>query len=125
MQRAHADLRSAQHAMAAEPPLTEDSCFHSQQVVEKVLKAFLVYRDAEFEWSHRIRYLLNLCAQYDPSFEQWRDEAEPLSEYAVQFRYPHLDPPPTPEQSLAALDVAGRFYHFVLDRLPPETHTTP
>ena len=35
------------------------------------------------------------------------------------------DPPPTPEQSLAALDVAGRFYHFVLDRLPPETHTTP
>lgn len=27
--------------LAAEPPLVEDACFHAQQVVEKVLKAFL------------------------------------------------------------------------------------
>lgn len=34
MQRACADLRSADHAMTADPPLTEDACFHSQQTVE-------------------------------------------------------------------------------------------
>jgi HEPN domain-containing protein len=125
MQRAVADLRGAEHALSADPPLTEDSCFHSQQAVEKALKAFLVYRDADFEWSHRIRYLLNLCVQYDPSFEQWCEQAGPLTEYAVRFRYPHIDPPPTVQQSLAALEVARRVYHFVLDRLPPEAHPTP
>lgn len=84
-----------------------------------------VYREVEFEWSHRIRYLLNLCAERDSSFTKWRDEAEPLTEYAVQFRYPHPDPLPTAEESSAALDVARRVYRFVLDRLPPETHPLP
>ena len=38
-----ADLRSAEHALRASPPLTEDACFHAQQAVEKSLKAFLVH----------------------------------------------------------------------------------
>ena len=120
IERARTDLRSAEHALCAKPPLTEDACVHAQQAVEKSLKAFLVHRDIEFEWSHRIRYLLNLCAQRDPAFAQWRDEAEPLTEYAVQFRYPHPDPPPTAGESQIALHIARRVHQFVLERLPAE-----
>jgi HEPN domain-containing protein len=120
IERARTDLRSAAHALSANPPLTEDACFHAQQAIEKSLKAFLVHRDVEFEWSHRIRYLLNLCAQCDTSFSQWRDEAEPLTEYAVQFRYPHPDPAPTVGESNIALNVAQRIHQFVLEQLPAE-----
>jgi len=123
IERARADLRSAEHALCANPPLTEDACFHAQQAVEKSLKAFLVYRNVEFVWSHRIRYLLNLCVQCDEAFIQWRVEAEPLTEYAVQFRYPHPEPEPSPGESQIALQVARKVYDFVLDRLPP--HTMP
>jgi HEPN domain-containing protein len=120
IERANADLRSAEHALRANPPLTEDACFHAQQAVEKSLKAFLVHGDIEFDWSHRIRYLLNLCADRDTAFSQWRGEAEPLTEYAVQFRYPHPDPPPTAGESQIALGVARRVYEFVLERLPSD-----
>lgn len=120
IERARADLRSAEHALCANPPLTEDACFHAQQTVEKSLKAYLVHRDIEFEWSHRIRYLLNLCVQCDAAFAQWRDEAEPLTEYAVQFRYPHPDPLPTEGESRIALHVARRMYDFVLGCLPQQ-----
>jgi HEPN domain-containing protein len=125
IERARGDLRSAEHAMLASPPLTEDACFHAQQVVEKSLKAYLVHRDVDFEWSHRIRYLLNLCVDCDASFTQWREEAEPLTEYAVQFRYPHPDPAPTAGESHIALSVARRVCDFVLAHLPAEAQPTP
>ena len=81
--------------------------------------------EVEFEWSHRIRYLLNLCVDCDPSFVQWRDEAEPLTEYAVQFRYPHPDPPPTSAEAHIALHVARQVCDFVLERLSRETRPSP
>ncbi len=120
VERARNDLRSAEHALLASPPLTEDACFHAQQAVEKSPKAYLVDRDVNFEWSHRIRCLLNLCVGCDASFAQWRKEAEPLTEYAVQFRYPHPDPAPAADQSHVALSVARNVYDFVLARLPAE-----
>ena len=41
--KAQLDLRSAEHAFAASPPLLEDAAFHCQQTVEKAMKARLAY----------------------------------------------------------------------------------
>lgn len=119
---AHADLRAAEADLAQPTPLVEDACFHCQQAVEKSLKAYLIHRDIEFQWSHEIKYLLGLCIQGDGSFEQLRDSAVPLTDYAVRFRYPSDQPGPTVEQSREALHTARRVYRFVLERLPVETH---
>jgi len=43
--KAELDLRSAEHAFAAAPPLHEDVLFHSQQTVEKAMKAWLTFHD--------------------------------------------------------------------------------
>lgn len=43
-----ADLRAAEHDLAADPPLLEDSLFHCQQAAEKTLKAFLTSRNISF-----------------------------------------------------------------------------
>ncbi len=122
LEKAHLDLRGAELALTADPPLCESACFQCQQAVEKALKGFLIHQDIEFEWTHRIRYLLNLCVEEDGAFEQWRHDAEPLTEYAAKFRYPRPGPSPTITEARAALDVARRVYEFVLQRLPEETH---
>ena len=122
LSRARMDLNTAQAALAFQRPEPAAACFHCQQAVEKSLKAFLVFQAVEFEWSHRIEYLVNLCVEQDKTFEQIRNSAAPLSDYAVRFRYPAEEADPSPEQAKEALDVAQKVYGFVLDRLPAETH---
>lgn len=119
---AQEDLRGAELALAGQPPVCGVACFHCQQAVEKALKAFLIYRQIDFQWSHLIAYLLDLCIDQDDSFQQLQDAAPSLSQYAVRIRYPYAGPRPTAEESQAALEVAGQVYRFVLERLPEETH---
>lgn len=116
------DLRCAEVDLAAAPPLTLDACFHCQQAVEKALKAFLVYRDVEFETSHLIAYLLDLCAGQEPLFEELRASAVPLTVYASRLRYPLFDLRVSLERAGQDLDVARRVRQFVLDRLPEDVH---
>ncbi len=122
LSRARMDLNAAQASLAFQRPEPAAVCFHCQQAVEKCLKGFLVYQDTDFEWSHEIEYLINVCATKDKSFEKFRSSAGPLTEYAVRFRYPCEEPDPTIKQAQDALTVAQHVYQLVLDRLPPETH---
>ena len=119
--RAQADLHGAEIALAGKPLIVEHVCFHSQQVVEKALKAFLVYHAVEFPWTHQIGTLLDLCMEQDDSFARLVTTAVPLTEYAVHFRYPFFGPPPSAEQAHAALATARDVLAFVMARLPRET----
>ncbi|MCK4342616.1 MAG: HEPN domain-containing protein [Phycisphaerae bacterium] len=91
--------------------------FHCQQAVEKLLKAFLLMHDVEFELTHDLRRLLHQCVILDPQFETFRAEVPPLTLYAVAFRYPG-PADPTFEYVQAALDVVARVWKFVTARLP-------
>ena len=122
LSRARMDLNAAQASLAFKRPEPAAVCFHCQQAVEKSLKGFLVYRHIDFEWSHEIEYLINLCAAEDKSFEKFRSSAGPLTDYAVRFRYPSGEPDPTVKQAEEALALARQLWQFVLNLLPPETH---
>ena len=122
LQIAENDLRAAQVDLDVNPPLVEDACFHCQQVVEKVLKAFLTFHGIEFEKSHEIEYLLDLCIGKTSSFEQVRDIAGPLTSYAVRIRYPYPGPPLTLDEARETLSVARQVWNFVLPLLPREVH---
>ena len=54
------DLLSARILLGHDPPVLETACFHCQQTVEKVLKAFLVWQAVPFEKVHSLTYLLCL-----------------------------------------------------------------
>ena len=120
--RALADLRGAEVALAGAPLITEHVCFHSQQAVEKALKAFLVHHGVDFPWTHQIGLLLDICREQDRLFEQLAEAAVPMTEYAVRWRYPFFGPPPTLDQARTALDTARNVLTFVKQRLPEETH---
>jgi HEPN domain-containing protein len=115
-----ADLRCAEYVLTAQPPFTLDACFHCQQAAEKTLKAFLVFRGVDFERSHVIGYLVDLCTEQDAAFEELRASAVGLTAYATRVRYPHFDPPPSADEARQQLEVAKCVRQFVLDRLPDD-----
>ncbi len=82
------DLRLAKHALKL-----KSSCpykliaYHAQQCAEKYLKAYLVFRNIDFPYTHNISHLLELCPDLA---EQAKDlqEAKVLTPYAITARYP-------------------------------------
>ncbi len=86
--RAEHDLRSAKNDLKDTPPLTDTACFHTQQCVEKVLKAYHVYQDEHIEKTHHLLKLLEVCMKYDMEFFKLQVIASRLLDYAVTTRYP-------------------------------------
>ena len=95
------------------------AAFHCQQAVEKLLKAYLVSRRVPFEKVHDLRLLLNQCAPLDPSFDALRDSVEPLTLYAVAYRYPGPAEPSATEAD-RALGVVQTVWTFVMRHLPED-----
>ena len=115
--RAEHDLRVARHLLTMSDPPPESVGFHAQQCVEKALKAYLTFHRVSFERRHDLNYLIDLCAPLDSGFERFRAQADELTSYAVEFRYPDALPlmPLGPVQ--AGVDSAARIYAFVAGRL--------
>jgi HEPN domain-containing protein len=81
--------------------------YHAQQCAEKYLKAFLVYHQIDFPYTHNIGRLLELC----PEKGEWeRDfsEADELTPFAITARYPGQDEHVTREESLRAIEIASK-----------------
>jgi len=123
LRKADHDRRMAEAGLREDPPITDAAAFHCQQAVEKLLKAYLVWKQHEFEKIHDLRALVLACATHDQAFQTLEPRVAPLTAYAVRFRYPGPSEP-TPEQVQAALQVVEQVRGFVLDRLPNDLKTT-
>lgn len=72
---------------ARKDPNFDDGCFHSQQCIEKYLKALLQEGDITFPKTHQMEKLVDLLPA-DPVWLLIRPQLVPLNSYAVNFRYP-------------------------------------
>lgn len=122
LQKAKNDLLSAQILMKHEPPVLDTASFHCQQAVEKVLKAFLVWKGVSFEKVHSLTYFLDLCETQEPRFGSMRERAEALAPYAVEIRYPGEVMEVSRSEAEEALSTAEALWNFVINLLPTETH---
>ena len=114
------DLGSAGRLLEGDKPYLDTAVYHCQQAAEKALKAFLTYHDIEFEKSHDLTELVTLSMTVEPAFERWREVAEELTPYAVQFRYPADVLEPELSEAQGALQRAQAFMDFVWGLLPEE-----
>jgi len=87
VKKADLDLKTAVR-LSAESEFRDVVCFHSQQAVEKYLKALLTRHQIEFPKTHVIRHLLILLATVDPSLADSLDDANWLSPFGAEIRYP-------------------------------------
>lgn len=97
--------------------ITDTLCFHCQQAVEKLLKAFLVSHNVEFEKKHTLEYLIKLCSKLDSEFEILYGITKKLSYYAIEVRYADEFYIPTVEEAREAFESATEVKKFVFKKL--------
>jgi len=89
LQKAEGDFITAGRELRARKfPNYDAVCFHSQQSVEKFLKAFLQENKQTIPRTHILADLLTLCAKIDPTFYTIQQDVNVIEGYATQFRYP-------------------------------------
>jgi HEPN domain-containing protein len=69
------------------PKPIEIICFHSQQTVEKALKAVLAYYEADIPRTHDIIALNKLCKEHTDKVQVDVVVAEAMTNFAVATRY--------------------------------------
>lgn len=63
-------------------------CFHFQQAAEKYLKAYIISRKLEFKKIHDLTELLKICSKKEPKFSELYEDANLLTDYYIDTRYP-------------------------------------
>lgn len=116
--KAAEDLRAGTFELGADPPLSADVAFHSQQAVEKSIKGFLSWHGRPLRKTHNLVELGEACASIEPALEELLRRAAPLTEYAWKFRYPGEADIPGDEEARNALSLAREVWQALLDRLP-------
>jgi HEPN domain-containing protein len=88
LKKANLDLQAARLLCAGELDDYFVSGFHAQQAVEKYIKAFLVRHQIEFPKTHDIGRLRQLVAYKDATLVERLQNADVLTPYGVDLRYP-------------------------------------
>ena len=103
---AEEDLRLAKHGLTI-----SSSCpyrliaYHAQQCAEKYLKAYLVFKQLDFPYTHNIRSLMQLC---EGDWIVDISDADELTPYAVTTRYPGIDDRVTRKDAIYAVELAKK-----------------
>ncbi len=118
LNRAKDDLIAAELLQTFEEYPIRVLAFHCQQAVEKSLKAFLTEKEQPFLFRHDLGYLLDLCINIDPMFDELESQIAGLTPYAVEARYPaDLPLEPTKEDGQLYLQQAKNVFSFVSTKL--------
>ncbi len=121
--KAKNDLQVAENEMnvSIRNKIPEAICFHSQQAVEKFLKAFLVKNSIEFGKTHNLEFLLELCSKEDNDFK--KIDVGNLTYYAVEVRYPDEFYQPTEDEAEECINIAREVKKFVLKKIDTKEET--
>lgn len=94
---------------------TSAVCFHCQQFVEKLLKAFLVYNKKDFGKTYDLKLLLKLCKDIDKSFNEI--DVGNLDFYSVEIRYPDEFYIPTVSETKNNYETVKKIKEFIIKKL--------
>lgn len=113
---ANLDLESAKFLMNMNSIPFQIVCYHSQQAIEKYLKAYLAFCGNEILKTHDLLILNKKCEEYDNSFKSIYNDCLETNDYAVHTRYPFYEDL-TEGDALCALKSAERVKEFVTAKI--------
>jgi len=118
MQKAEEDFTTVQILLSNNEYAPSIVCFHCQQTTEKYLKAFLLFLNVDFPKSHDLLELLdNFILPANSVFDEIREEAIILTDYAVDTRYLDFLFNPSKEIAKEAFDAAVKIRKLVLSEI--------
>ena len=118
---AQEDLLMAEDAL--ERRIYNQTCFHSQQGVEKMLKGFLKSKKQNIPKIHFLEELIELCSNIDHRFKSLKSRCSILDRYYIPTRYPDALPGmlseslPQKKDAEEALETLRKVMDFVEGRL--------
>jgi HEPN domain-containing protein len=118
VQKAAGDLLNADNNLNAENIPLDTVCFHCQQAVEKLLKAYLIAKGKNYPLSHDLLLILEDIKDFDKSAEELRDCLITLNPYAVEVRYPDEYFMPSQEDAVEARQTAEQVRKFISTKCP-------
>jgi HEPN domain-containing protein len=119
--KADHDLKIAKDEMKEREAVTDMVCFHCQQAVEKILKAFLISKNKEVAKTHDLSFLISECIKIDSEFKELFDKGiDLMGVYAVEMRYPGDMYIPSLEEAKDAISKAEYVKDFVMRKLESE-----
>jgi HEPN domain-containing protein len=89
---------------------------HSQQSIEKYLKAFLLFQNEFIRRSHDLLILCKKCEDYDKTFLPFEEELTWISIHYLQSRYPDNFEDIDLEDVKRSLEIATKFEKFILPK---------
>lgn len=99
------------------------TCFVTQQIVEKALKTFLLANNKVVEKIHKLPLLLKQCVSIDKSFEDFLDHAKEIDRYYITTRYPPnlggIEGSYTQKEAENTLNLAKELVEFVKKKITP------
>ena len=104
LQRAQSSLSRARSPVPE--AYLEDHCFDAQQAAEKAVKAVFVAHGLTFPFIHDLGRLLTLLEQAGFRVPKYVREADRLTRFAVESRYPGLSAPVTKREHRRAVRIA-------------------
>lgn len=118
LKRAEEDIKVVQQLLKTEEIITSAICFHSQQAVEKYLKAYLTLFDVSVRKTHDLEVILDLCIKQDKDFGSLdREKISRLTFYSVEIRYPDEFYIPSLEESKESYHIALTVKNFIFGKL--------
>lgn len=114
--KSQSDLKSAEILYRENGP-SDSICFHCQQAVEKILKAFLIFSKKKSPKVHDLIHLLNLCKKIDKSLEGLESEVSFLNRYYVETRYPSDVAIYSKDECEKALKISQKVTQFIANKI--------
>jgi HEPN domain-containing protein len=118
LSKAFKDKLSAQRELMFDEPVLESACFHAQQAVEKMLKAFCIYHEFAPPRTHDISSILQTLSAKDPAIIKQLEQADELSDYAVDIRYPESPSRLTVADANEAVSIVIKVEDYMRGRMP-------
>lgn len=114
--KAQNDLKSAEILYKEKGP-TDSLCFHCHQVIEKTLKAFLIFKKKKVPRVHDLIHLLNLCKKADNNLEKFSEKVSFLNRYYIETRYPSEIIAYSRKECEEALDIAQELFQIITNKI--------
>jgi HEPN domain-containing protein len=108
LQHAKSNLILAERGRRIKGFLLEDLCFNAQQAAEKALKAVCIQHNLDFPKTHSLVRLMDILEAGSISMPDEVKQADVLTQYAVQARYPEWEEEITEEEYKDVLALAAR-----------------
>jgi HEPN domain-containing protein len=84
--KAESDFATVQKLIHTDGPF-DTACFHIQQTIEKLLKAFLIFHGKPVPKIHDLEELQRQCILIEPFAELQQLDFSQITDFAVEIRY--------------------------------------